>query len=572
MTTPASPSPTPNPGEPTGPSWRERLEHQPAQLALGLGSLLLLALALAAGWYVLGRMSPPARPAITPPASLAELIDEYPQMAGVLSDPKLDSVYKDFLQAYQEGGVDAAYRLAGTRGLLNANGDIRLTLELDTTDTAMLKNDLESFGVQVTAEHGSEIDIAIPRALIDQLADSEDPSALFEQLSSLQRIKRIRLPSPSIQDDEGIGTESVPVIGANAWQQAGITGRGIRVGVLDRGFDAYTRLLGSDLPQQVTARSFISGVDIDQTGSVHGAAVAEIIHDIAPDAELYFAAYDTDVEFRLAVDWLLSQKVRVISHSAGSMYGPMNGTSPDALMVDQIVADGVLWVNSAGNTGYTHYRGVFTDQDGDGFHEFAPNDPLMDFIANGPSVFVLNWDDWGRGLEDFDLYILDAAGTELASSTNIQDGPEDDSAEIIFYNFDDSKVYYLAFYAKRSTRPVVFDFYMREGRIEYYTAEGSITTPGDARRSLTVGATNWSDDVLEDYSAQGPTRDGRLKPDLVAPAGVSSAAYGKTWQGTSASTPHVSGVAALVRQAFPNYSPDQVSEFLEARARDLGPG
>ncbi|MFM8322793.1 MAG: S8 family serine peptidase, partial [Chloroflexota bacterium] len=106
----------------------------------------------------------------------------------------------------------------------------------------------------------------------------------------------------------------------------------------------------------------------------------------------------------------------------------------------------------------------------------------------------------------------------------------------------------------------------------YYTAEGSITTPGDARRSLTVGATNWSDDVLEDYSAQGPTRDGRLKPDLVAPAGVSSAAYGKTWQGTSASTPHVSGAAALVMQAFPNYSPDQVSEFLEARARDLGPG
>jgi len=35
----------------------------------------------------------------------------------------------------------------------------------------------------------------------------------------------------------------------------------------------------------------------------------------------------------------------------------MDGTGDDAVMVDQIVANGVLWVNSAGNRGYTHYRG-----------------------------------------------------------------------------------------------------------------------------------------------------------------------------------------------------------------------
>ena len=53
--------------------------------------------------------------------------------------------------AYQQGGGEAAYELAQKRGLLNANGDLRLTLELDTNDTASLAAELEAKGFQVTA-------------------------------------------------------------------------------------------------------------------------------------------------------------------------------------------------------------------------------------------------------------------------------------------------------------------------------------------------------------------------------------------------------------------------------------
>ncbi len=562
--------PDPAPG-PAG--WLDRFSHPRALQVVGLVSLLLLAGAGIAAWYLLNKvpLQPGVQANVTPPASLSELSTEFPEMASVLNDPSLGSVYKDFLLAYQEGGLDAAYALAEKRNLLNANGDVRLTLELDTTDTQALQAQLETFGVAITAQHGNEIDIAIPRPLLEQLVVSDDPASLFEDLSGLEHITRIRLPLPNVQDDEGVQTESLPVIGANAWQAAGITGKGVKVGILDRGFDTYQKLLGTDLPAQVTVRSFIAGVAADGTGSVHGAAVAEIVHDIAPDAELFFAAYDTDAEERVAIDWLVAQGVRIISHSASSIYGPMNGSGWEATYVDQMVSDGIVWVNSAGNYGYTHYRGTFTDTDGDGYHEFAPGDEMMDFIPDGKTIFVLNWDDWGRGLEDFDLYLLDANGNEFASSTDIQDGPEDDAAEGLVYNFSDSKVYYLAFYAKRTSRPVVFDFFMTDGQIEYYTPEHSVTTPGDARLSLTVGATNWSDDQLEKYSSQGPTNDGRLKPDLAAPAGVSSAAYGTTWIGTSASTPHVSGAAALVLQAFPSMSPTQVADFLRQRSVDLGP-
>lgn len=536
-------------------------------------SLAMLVIAIAGGlyWLSLQNQSVPTVTEMPPPVSLSELATEFPELASILLDPKLDSVYKDFLIAYQQGGEEAAYELAKKRGLLNARDELRMTLELDTTDTAELQAALEAHGILVTAVSGNLMDIAIPLDVLGQALASDDPGALFADIVGLEHILRIRLPLINVQDAGDVNTESLGVIGADVWQAAGFTGQGVKVGVLDGGFDRYKELLGSDLPADAVVKSFVAGLEPDQIGTVHGCAVAEIIYDIAPDAKLFMAAYDTDAEEQLAVDWLLSQGVQIISHSRSSMYGPMNGTSYMAQLVDQTVAKGILWVNSAGNTGYTHYRAPFVDTDGDGFHEFAPRDELMAFNPSGRVSLILNWDDWGNGTQDFDLYLLDQNGNELASSKNVQNGPGDDSAEVIYYEFTDSGPYELAFQGVRVDREVMLNFFMRDGAIEYYTADHSVTTPGDAFRSLTVGATNWSDDKLEDYSSQGPTSDGRMKPELVAPAGVSSAAYGSTWLGTSASTPHVSGAAALILSAYPDFTPQQITDYLTSRAVDLGP-
>jgi hypothetical protein len=341
---------------------------------------------------------------------------------------------------------------------------------------------------------------------------------------------------------------------------------------LDVGFDKYQNLLGSDLPANVLARSFIAGTEIDRTGTEHGSAVAEIIHDIAPDTELVFAAYQTLAEKQVAVDWLMSQGVDMISSSTGMTFGPRDDTGLAAQMVDQIVAQGVLWVNSSGNTGTSHYRAKFTDTDGNGYHEFAPEDEYMGFSPDGTATLALNWDDWKNGTQDFDLYVLDQNGKEVVSSTDRQTGFGSDAGEFIYYEFPDAGPYYLQFYAVNATRPVTFDFFLRDGAIEYYNPEYSVNTPGDASHSLTVGATNWETGKLDDYSSRGPTEDGRMKPDLVAPSGVSSAAFGESWIGTSASCPHVSGAAALIMQAFPEYSPQQVTDFLTSRAEDIGAG
>jgi RNA polymerase subunit RPABC4/transcription elongation factor Spt4 len=240
------------------------------------------------------------------------------------------------------------------------------------------------------------------------------------------------------------------------------------------------------------------------------------------------------------------------------------------LQLDEAVAQGVLWINSSGNTALSHYRGKFTDTDGNGYHEFYQGDEIMGFMTPGPVGIALNWDDWENGTQDFDMYIFDEESNLIASSENTQNGPDSGAFEVVYYQFEREVPYYVVIKKVRADRDVTFDLLMNDGILEYYSPEYSLSPPADAFGAFTVGATKWENDQLEDYSSQGPTDDGRIKPDISAPTGVSSAAYGDTWVGTSASCPHVTGAAALVMQAFPEYSPDQVKEFLINRAIDLG--
>jgi len=551
----------------------QRLTTRRGLLLLAGASVLLLVLAILGGVliYRLYLSSQLANQVLEPPPSLNELATQFPELSSVFNDSALDSVYKDFLLVYKRDGADAALEMARKRGLLNANDELRLTLVLDTTDSSALQAQLEARGIKVTTVSGNLIDITIPLSVIEQSVNSDDPGAVFKGITEMQHLVRVRLPYTKGQDDSPVQNESLPRIGVDAWQKAGFTGKGIKVGVLDFGFDGYKNLLGNALPADFQPQSFISDVAVDKAGTAHGAAVAEIIHAIAPDAEIYGAAYQTDAEFKPAIDWLLSQGVQIINHSGGSIVGPFDGSNSDDQIVNQVVANGVLWVNSAGNTGASHYRGTFTDTNGNGYHEFSPGKELMGIAPSGPTALALNWDDWAVGDQDYDLYLLDKNGKELASSTNVQDGSTKDAEEFIYYNFPDSGPYYVAFYAKKISRPGVLDFYIRDADIQFPVADHSINSPGDAKDALTVGAVLWKDDSLEPYSSQGPTSDGRMKPDISAPDGVSSTAFGKEFDGTSASAPHVAGAAALVLQANPGSTPQQITDFLKGRAVDLGP-
>ncbi len=507
---------------------------------------------------------------ITPPPSLKELVGMYPELAPLLTDPELDSAYKEFLVVYQEKGKEGAIEMACQRGLLTREDEVRLTLILDVPHSASLVEQLEAVGVRVIAAYQDQIDIAIPLALIEREAQSEEPGRIFRQLAGLEHVIAVRVPALHAPQGSRIPGEGVGVIGAEAWHRAGFTGAGVRIGVLDMGFGGYQDLLGRELPGEVTVATF-GDWDPEET---HGTACAEIIHEIAPGAELFFAWYDgSDAAEGEAVDWLLSQGVHIISHSAGGIIGPRDGTGWQARLVDSVAAWGILWVNSSGNEAQSHYRGVFTDQDGDNIHEFAPGQEAMPLYLYSRVVkVILMWDDvWGGASQDYELYIIDERGNPLAASENTQDGGwGQEPFEGIIYRWDGEDIFVLVtVYA--ADRAATLDIFVHGADVAYPSPEYSLAIPADAVGALAVGAAEWQGDALAEYSSRGPTADGRLKPEISAPTAVSGATYEEPFEGTSASAPHVAGAAALVWQAYPEFSRQQVIDFLLTHAVDRGP-
>jgi len=522
---------------------------------------------------------------ITPPASLAEIVDEiradYPELADLLENPELGSVYKDFYLAYQRGGKETALALARQRGILNDNDEVVMTLVLDTDEAEALIGELEAEGVIVTGHFANKVNISVPVSLIEAQIQAEEPDLIIERISNLDHVIRLELPYRATPKQEGLRGQGVDVTRAGEWQAKGLTGRGVKVGVLDLGFGGYRDLLGTELPDNVTVEAF--GDDYAFDTEVHGTACAEIIHEMAPEAELYLAYYDgSDVAMGQAVEWLIGQGVDIISNSTGSNgLTPLDGTGFAAELADWAYDEGIFWVNAAGNEADVHYRGQFTDSNGDTIHEFGPDTDALPFIPFGPGVetqLILSWDDWDSVTQDYDLGLFDNDFNLLAKSEDLQDGQAGQMpVEGFVYEFDDDEIYYLVIenYDGQARGDAIFDIFINGGLMhpDFIVPERSLSNPADARGAFAVGAVNWADDALEPYSSQGPTADGRLKPELSAPSVVASASYAPDpFDGTSAATPHVAGAAALILQAFPDLTPDDMATLLENWAIDLGPG
>ena len=555
------------------------MDRKPVILLVVLLVVGVLLIAAAGIVYFVPRSQKP--PDIKLPPSLDELAEEYPELTRILENSELDTVYKEFLVVYEDEGEEAALEMARERGILVMNDGkeyVRLTLILDTEDNEPLQAQLEEAGVVVNGAFRDQVEVAVPLDLVRQELASDDPGAIFHQLTVMDHVIAVQLPMRTVPDGSTIEGEGVEVIDADAWQDAGITGAGLRIGVLDLGFEGYEDLLGEELPEEVTLEVF--GSDYDEGApmehKVHGTACAEIIHEIAPDAELFLAMYDGSLPaFSQGVDWLVSQDVDIISHSAGGVFDPRDGTWWMAQKVDETSARGILWVNAAGNEALSHHRGEFTDVDGNGQHEFPSGYEALAAIGMGYIRIGLIWDEaWDRATQDYQLYVYDSEGEEIGSSLRPQAGEDGQWPIEVAQVYSGGDVVYIVVVAENATRAVTFDIFIRGGQVDYPTASYSVSSPADAASSLSVGAVNWSDDSLANYSSQGPTTDGRLKPEISAPTNVDGASYGAlgmTFTGTSAACPHVAGAAALVWQAHPDFTRQDVGIFLMENSTDLGP-
>lgn len=490
----------------------------------------------------------------------------------------IDSPLVQLGNLFQTRGEDSA-RYFARRWAIDLKGEfVRVVLETNAQRTRDLMNLVRAQGGTIETSYGNLIQTLFPISSLPYL-------------SYLPGVKRIRLPLTSLPCT--ITSEGVTVTGADYWQTLpSFHSEGkVKVAVLDAGFEGYEGLLGSELPASVTVKSFRQDKNLIPTK--HGTACAEIVHAMAPQADLWLINYETDVEFYNAVDYLIGQGINIISYSMGWLNaGAGDGTGPICGQVKKANDNNIVWVSAAGDEAQNHWQGYFSDPDGDRWNNFGPKDNTLYFICHGGELLriFLSWDDWGKWNEadntysgsnqDYDLYLYKETGQDstgepilslIAQSSNAQAGIQW-PVESIESQIRESGRYHIKIKNQNSSQNRKLKLFVRNATdLEYLNPEESLLIPADSPYCLSVGATLWENDSYDIHSSQGPTTSGRVKPDYCAPSGVSTASYKELgFSGTSAATPHVAGALALLK-AKTAFSLVEIKTIIQKRALDLGP-
>ena len=450
---------------------------------------------------------------------------------------------------------------------------------------------LEDNGGSTIVVGGTYIEALVPVGLLVETA--EQPG--------VTRVRVIQPPQSNQSAPETIVGNGPAVHGSTAWNEAGYRGQGVKVGIIDNGFDGFGDLMGTELPQTVVARCYRLGTppsdDLDDCEreiasgwerDAHGTAVAEAVVDIAPDVSLYIARPFSKATLQDAARWMISEGVMVINHSVGWDFdGPGDGTSPreDSPLntVDRSVASGAVWVNSAGNdaldTWFRRNPSYSTITVGEEeirvieFYESADRGPIIAVRFSAAGLLQLRWEDsWdpeGGAASDLAIYIMEEPEDNW-NLTEISNPQEGERGQIPYEEFEGEGIdmVLVAILSGEEPEWVQLVSWGGIGLPPEVSGPGSITNPAEGANSgmLTVGAAPWNNvNSIEMFSSRGPTPDGRIKPDLVG-ADCGQSAADPEFCGTSQASPHVAGLGALVRQRFPDYTPAQVVSYLKENA------
>lgn len=463
------------------------------------------------------------------------------------ASPAVRALVEDRLQRH----MDHAIQLPAV-----AAEPVTIILEADSLSS----NDVTPHGGALRYRHDRLHEVSIPAGKL---------AALLARLPA-----NVVARFPYHHEAVSITGQGVAKTGAADMHAMGKTGAGIKIGIIDLGFASLSSAQASgDLPSNLTITDY-TGTGATAGTENHGTNVAQIAYEMAPGATLYLAKIATETQLSQALNDMAAAGVKVINHSV-AWYGAAfyDGTGSICNIANSADGKGALWVNAMGNARNQHYLGMFADANSDLRHEFATgqNYNTISLTANSEISLILNWDAYTGTRVDYNLYLYngnpDSGGVQVDSSINKQSTGYP-PVESIDYIPPTSGTYYIVVKkAGSSTLNKRLTLFSTGADLVTKTTASSILQPADCANVLGVGAVNLSD-VPEGFSSEGPTTDGRTKPEISAPDGVKTS-LSSGFYGTSASSPHAAGAAALLLANNPSLTPPQLRAALTAAVKDV---
>ena len=488
-------------------------------------------------------------------------------------------------------------RVPALRSTLDIGPDNTVLVDIKAEVTPRLLEEIGRLGgtVMSSFEQYEAIRTRMPLEQIEPLAGHED-------------IRFIGPATKAFTNKVNTSEGDVAHSAALARNTFDVDGSGVKIGVLSDSVDylAAAQATG-DLPD-VTVLEDFPGL----TGE--GTALLEIVYDLAPGAELFFAtAWTGPAGFAANIEALGAAGCQVIVDDVGYFNESPFQDDIISQAVNSVTGNGALYFSSAGNSGNLNdgqsgvWEGDSKSIEGGSLpgvlgtmsvHDFGGGDSTIKITRDPPFGIALFWaDPLGASTKDYDLYLLNPEGNTIyVASTNSQDG-NDDPYEFIDsgpWN-DTNNLLVISMPQGDNNRFIHLNTY--RGRLEHGTA-GQIKGHQAAVDAFAVAAVDAQGrntafdgtESVETFSSDGPRRvfydpDGtpmtpgnvsstggevRPKPDLAAADGVATAtSWFNPFYGTSASAPHAAAVAALLLSKKPSLTPAKVRAALTGSALDI---
>ena len=267
-------------------------------------AMALLFAALANGNHAAAQTPNTPTPAPTSEQPDGSGVQDLPPIEGKLnppSYPNMDSNLNRIIEQVETGQFTA--QAAAANAPIHREESVAVTLYITEGYAQDVWNWLEDNG-------------ASPRNIGVDYIEAYIPVSLLAEASQQEGVISIRTIIPAQPAQGTVVSDGVALHGAAAWHTAGLKGQGVKIGVIDSGFEGFASLMGTELPASVEARCytdigvFSSRLEDCENDEVHGTAVTEAAFDIAPEATYYIATPGgSHGDIVTAVDWMIDHGV-----------------------------------------------------------------------------------------------------------------------------------------------------------------------------------------------------------------------------------------------------------------------